>query len=279
MTDRYAVFGHPIAHSLSPRIHRQFAVQTGQDLSYEAIDAGPDVASFERTLRAFRRAGGQGANVTVPFKLAALECAASADAAARLAGAANTLRFVAGRIEARNTDGSGLVRDIQQHLRFPLAGRRILLLGAGGAARGVLLPLAQAGAAAIRVANRTAAKAEALVAAAAPHAPAVGLTGCGLAALSSAPAYDLIINATAASLQGVGLDLPPRLIAPGALAYDLMYGHGPTPFLRWARTAGAAHVADGAGMLVEQAAEAFAWWRGVRPDTAAARALMALTLE
>lgn len=279
MTDRYAVFGHPITHSLSPRIHRAFAQQTGQDLSYEAIDAGPDAASFDRALRAFHDEGGRGANVTVPFKLRALECADGADVAARLAGAANTLRWGDdGRLLARNTDGSGLVRDMQQHLQVPLAGKRILLLGAGGAARGVLLPLAQAGAACVHVANRTAAKADVLAAIIAPHLPTVTMTGSGLDALAHGPAFDVIINATSASLQGAALDLPAHLAAPGALAYDLMYGHGLTPFLRWAQGAGVTLLADGLGMLVEQAAEAFAWWRGVTPDTAAIRAELARPL-
>lgn len=278
MTDRYAVLGHPIGHSRSPEIHRWFAESTGQDLRYEALDAGGDEASFLRTLAAFRAAGGQGVNVTLPHKLAALRAADDASEAARLAGAANTLKFERGRIEARNTDGVGLVRDIEANCHVALKGRRILLLGAGGAARGVLLPLAWAGASAIMIANRTAAKARALAGELAPHAGAAALDGMGLDGLAEAGAFDVVINATSASLSGAALAVPAGAFAAGALAYDLVYGQGLTPFLRSARTAGVRHLADGCGMLVEQAAEAFAWWRGVRPDTAAVRARLAVPL-
>jgi len=269
MPDRYAVIGHPIAHSKSPFIHGLFAQATGQDMVYEAIDGGAEPGGFERALAAFRAAGGRGMNVTLPFKLAALAVADSASEDARLAGAANTLSFEGGRIEARNTDGIGLVRDIEVNLGLPLAGRRVLLLGAGGATRGAVRPIARAGAARIVIANRTADKAEALAAELAPHLGGVPLVGCGLAALGTQGAFDVVINATSASLDGQAPAVPAGAFAPGALAYDMVYGQGLTPFLAAARAARCARVADGLGMLVEQAAESFALWRGVRPDTRA----------
>jgi shikimate dehydrogenase len=268
MPDRYAVIGHPIAHSKSPLIHGLFARATGQDMRYEAIDGGAEPDGFARALAAFRAAGGRGVNVTLPFKLQALAAADQASDDARLAGAANALRFEDGRIEARNFDGIGLVRDIEVNLGLPLAGRRVLLLGAGGATRGALLPLARAGAARIVIANRTAAKADRLARELAPHLPAsCALAGGGLADLPRGEAFDLALNATSASLGGDTPAVPPNAFAPGALAYDMVYGKGLTPFLELARAAGVTRLADGAGMLVEQAAEAFAWWRGVRPDT------------
>ncbi|MFT3778766.1 MAG: shikimate dehydrogenase [Ottowia sp.] len=266
MPDRYAVIGHPIAHSKSPLIHGLFARATGQDMAYEAIDGGAEPGGFARALAAFRAAGGRGVNVTLPFKLDALAAADKASDDARLAGAANALRWDGGRVEARNFDGIGLVRDIEVNLGLPLAGRRVLLLGAGGATRGALLPLARAGAARLFIANRTAAKAEALARALAPHLPAAcALQGGGLDMPDGA--FDVVINATSASLGGEAPAVPDGAFAPGALAYDMVYGKGLTPFMQRAQAAGCARVADGAGMLVEQAAEAFAWWRGVRPDT------------
>lgn len=266
-TDRYAVIGHPIGHSKSPLIHAQFARATGQHLSYEAIDGGPDEAAFAHALQAFVADGGRGLNVTLPFKLAALQAAHEASDDARLAGAANTLGFDGGRIRAHNTDGLGLVRDITHNLGTELRGARVLLLGAGGASRGVLLPLARAGVAAIHIANRTAAKAQTLASDLAPHLDGVPLSGGGLDALASAGAFDALVNATSASLGGQALAVPATAFAPGALAYDMVYGQGLTPFLRLAQQAGCTRLADGLGMLVEQAAESFAWWRGVRPDT------------
>lgn len=278
MPDRYAVIGHPIAHSKSPFIHGLFAQATGQDMVYEAIDGGAEPGDFERALAAFRAAGGRGMNVTLPFKLAALAVADSASEDARLAGAANTLSFEGGRIEARNTDGIGLVRDIEVNLGLPLAGRRVLLLGAGGATRGAVRPIARAGAARIVIANRTADKAETLAVELAPHLGGVPLVGCGLAALGTQGAFDVVINATSASLDGQAPAVPAGAFAPGALAYDMVYGKGLTPFLRLARQAGCARLADGVGMLVEQAAEAFAAWRGVRPDTREALARLTVPL-
>jgi len=267
MPDRYAVIGHPIAHSKSPLIHGLFAQATGQELTYEAIDGGGAPGGFARALAAFRAAGGRGVNVTLPFKLEALACADEADDAARLAGAANALRFEGGRVQARNFDGAGLVRDIAVNLAVPLHAAQVLLLGAGGAARGAILPLARAGAARIVIANRTADKARQLAADFAPHAGGCAIAGAGLDGLEG-EAFDIVINATSASLSGADLLVPDGAFALAHLAYDMVYGKGLTPFLRQAQAAGARRLADGIGMLVEQAAEAFAWWRGLRPETA-----------
>lgn len=276
MPDRYAVIGHPIAHSKSPLIHGLFAQATGQDMTYEAIDGGAAPDGFARAVQAFRAAGGRGLNVTLPFKLAALQLADEASVDARLAGAANTLVFEGAHARAHNTDGLGLVRDIEHNLGTPLRGRRVLLLGAGGATRGVVLPIARAGAARILVANRTADKARALAHELAPHLGGVALAGCGLDALAGA--FDVVVNATSASLSGQAPAVPASAFAPGALAYDMVYGKGLTPFLALAQSAGCARVADGLGMLVEQAAESFALWRGVRPDTRAVLARLAVPL-
>lgn len=265
--DRYAVVGNPVEHSRSPAIHAAFARQTGQTLSYGRLLCPLD--RFESTLRAFveDRSDGivRGCNVTVPFKFEAFRLATRHSERARLAQAANTLRFDAGGWYADNTDGVGLVRDIEQNVGVPLAGRRILLIGAGGAAAGALGPLLAARPAEVVVANRTLDKARALVAA---HASAAGG-----AALTAAPVadcgqgYDVVVNATATSLQGVASPVSAAVLAPGALALDMMYGQAAEPFLRWAETH-RARGRDGLGMLVEQAAEAFALWRGVRPLTA-----------
>lgn len=261
MTDRYAVIGHPISHSKSPQIHAAFAQATGQDLTYTAIEAPLD--GFAATVQAFRAEGGRGANVTLPFKLQACELATHPSEAARLAGAANALRFEGERAYAENFDGIGLVNDIQSNLGHALRGKRVLLLGAGGATRGALLPIAQQGPALLAVANRTADKAHALGRDFAAHA---ALQTGGYDELAG-QTFDVVINATSAGLAGEALPLPEGLFAPGALAYDMVYGKGLTPFLRQARAAGVTALADGVGMLVEQAAEAFLWWRGVRPAT------------
>ncbi|MDR2128010.1 MAG: shikimate dehydrogenase [Burkholderiaceae bacterium] len=283
MTDRYAVIGHPIGHSKSPQIHRLFARATGQDMVYEAIDGGAEPQGFARALAAFGAAGGRGLNVTLPFKLQACASADAVSESARLAGAANALRFDGGgRVEAENFDGAGLVRDLQTNLRVPLAGSRVLLLGAGGAARGAALPLLRAGVADLLIVNRTAGKALELAQLFAPLAGAARVRGGGLDALEPAPAqplpFDVVINATSASLGAHALAIPPAALAGARLAYDMVYGQGLTPFLRAAQAAGAAQLADGVGMLVEQAAESFAWWRGVRPETADVIALMRLPL-
>lgn len=262
MTDRYAVFGNPIAHSKSPRIHAEFARQTGQDLSYEAIEAPID--NFKGAVLAFRDAGARGANVTVPFKEQAFLLAGERSDRAEAAGAVNTLRFEDGGIFGDNTDGAGLVNDLMRNLGFDPAGRRVLLLGAGGAARGVGLPLMERNPSEMFVANRTAYKARELSA-------RFDCYGGGFDALPGRK-FDLVINATAASLAGDLPPLPDDIFAPGALAYDMMYGRE-TPFLTFARERGV-RVADGLGMLVEQAAEAFFIWRAVRPKTAPVIAML-----
>ncbi len=262
---RYAVLGHPVAHSRSPAIHAAFARQTGQALVYERVLSPLD--GFEATVRAFAAAGGRGCNVTVPFKFEAFALAARSTERARLAGAANTLRFDAEGWLADNTDGVGLVRDIELTAGVALAGRRVLLVGAGGAGAGVLGPLLAARPVQVVVANRTAAKAQALVDRHAAWAVAHGavLAASGLDAPGTA--FDVVLNASASSLQGAASPVPDTVLAPGALAVDLMYGAAAEAFLAWARTAGA-QARDGLGMLVEQAAETFFLWRGVRPDTA-----------
>lgn len=263
--DRYAVIGNPIAHSKSPQIHAAFARQTGQELSYEALLAPLD--GFAQTVADFRAHGGRGLNVTVPFKLEAFALAEHHTARAQAAGAVNTLAFGADGVLGDNTDGAGLVRDLTANLNFALAGCRILLLGAGGATRGVLLPLLDSRPARLTIANRTVGKAEALAALFAARAGDTALDACGFDALAGRR-FDLVINATAASLADELPPLPPGLYAEGALAYDMMYARAPTRFMRAALADGAARVADGLGMLVEQAAESFTLWRGVRPDSA-----------
>lgn len=265
MTDLYAVFGNPIAHSKSPAIHARFAAACGQAMRYEARLAARH--AFPAAIAEFVAAGGRGANVTVPFKEEAFRLCTQLSERARCAGAVNTLSFVAGGIHGDNTDGAGLVRDIEINLGQPLAGRRILLLGAGGAARGALAPLLDCAPAALFVANRSADKALALAAAFPGRSSLAG----GSFAETAGQSFDVVINATSASLAGDSLPLPPGLFAPAALAYDMMYGKGGTPFLRQARAQGAAHCSDGLGMLVEQAAEAFFIWRGERPETVSVR--------
>ncbi|PKO84700.1 MAG: shikimate dehydrogenase [Betaproteobacteria bacterium HGW-Betaproteobacteria-11] len=258
MTDRYAVFGNPIGHSLSPRIHALFAAQCGEDLSYEAILAPLD--DFAGALRGFIATGGRGANVTVPFKEQAYRLADVRTPRAEAAGAVNTLSFGGDGIVGDNTDGAGLVRDLTVNLGVDPGGRRILLLGAGGAARGVVLPLLEQKPAALFIANRTADKARQLAA----RFAAQGRIQGGGFELLDARAFDLVINATSAGLTGAVLPAP--TFAADALAYEMVYGRM-TPFLRQAQAA-CARTVDGLGMLVEQAAEAFLLWRGVRPQTA-----------
>lgn len=260
--DRYLVFGNPVAHSLSPRIHALFAKQCGQQMQYDRFLAPLD--DFAGTLRAFQRDGGRGANVTLPFKLEALALCGEASERARRAGAANTLTFTAeGRIEGDNTDGAGLLRDLTTNHGIALAGLRLLLLGAGGAARGVIEPLLAAEPAALVVANRTPAKAQVLAAEFGELGPVEALD---FAALKGGE-FDLIVNSTSAGLAGETPALPPAVLRSGGIAYDMLYGERPTPFLGWAAKHGAGIRADGLGMLVEQAAESFLIWRGLRPDT------------
>ena len=263
--DRYAVIGHPIAHSKSPRIHAAFARQTGQQLEYEALLAPLD--GFVDAVTRFRAEGGRGLNVTVPFKLEAFALADRRTDRAETAGAVNTLMFDADGILGDNTDGAGLVRDLVINLQCPLAGRRVLLLGAGGAARGALLPLLQAGPSSLTLANRTESKAQALAETFTRYAAEVSFQPSTFSGLAGQQ-FDVVINATSASLADQAPPLPPGIYAPAALAYDMMYGSSETAYLRAAREDGVQRVADGLGMLVEQAAESFALWRGVRPHTA-----------
>jgi len=263
MTDRYCVFGNPVAHSKSPAIHARFAAITQQDMDYEKHLAPLD--GFAASVHAFIATGGRGANVTVPFKEEAFRLCTRLSQRAERAGAVNTLCFAGNEIFGDNTDGAGLVRDITHNLGFDLSGQRILLLGAGGAVRGTLEPLLAAQPASLFVANRSADKAEAL---AALFNSTITVNGGNFAKIAG-KSFDLIINATSASLAGQALPLPPGIFAAGSLAYDMMYGKGDTPFMQQARAQGAGRCADGLGMLVEQAAEAFALWRQVRPETAA----------
>lgn len=264
MSDRYAVIGHPVAHSKSPWIHAQFARATGQDIEYVRLEAPLD--GFARTVDDFRAAGGRGANVTLPFKEQAYRYCAATSPRAHAAQAVNTLVLDRGAPWGDNTDGVGLVRDLEHNIGFPLAGRRVLLMGAGGAAQGVLAPLLEAGAAQIVIVNRNVEKARALEARflATAQASGAALAACGYGALRG-ESFDIVLNATSAGLADELPPLPDGLFRPGGLAYDMVYGRE-TPFLAFARSAGA-RPHDGAGMLVEQAAESFFVWRGVRPDT------------
>ena len=260
MPDQYAVIGNPVAHSKSPLIHAEFARQTGQDLVYGQLLAPKD--AFVATANAFRAGGGRGLNVTLPFKGEAFRFAAFLSERASAAQAVNTLKFDRGVIFGDNTDGAGLVNDLLRNHSCDIAGRRILLLGAGGAARGVIEPLLQQQPAKLVLANRTLNKARRLAQSFSSAFEA------GTYAMLAGGQFDLVVNATSASLTGELPPLPPGVFARGALAYDMMYGKGETPFLAFARSEGAAQLADGLGMLVEQAAESFFVWRGLRPDSA-----------
>ncbi|RZI86459.1 MAG: shikimate dehydrogenase [Rubrivivax sp.] len=265
---RYAVAGNPVAHSRSPGIHQRFAQQTGQALDYGRLLCPLD--AFKPTLQAFVDAGAQGCNVTVPFKFESFEMATRRTPRAALAQAANTLRFDSqadGGWLADNTDGVGLMRDITVNAGVPLAGQRVLLLGAGGASAGVLGPLIETRPAEVVVANRSFEKAQALVDRHADWAAQHGVHLTARTLQDAGLAYDVFINGTAASLSGGGVPVAPGVLRPGTLALDMMYGPAAQPFLQWA-TAHQAVPRDGLGMLVEQAAESFALWRGVRPDTA-----------
>ena len=264
-TDLYCVMGNPVEHSRSPWIHARFAALTGQTLTYERQLVA--LGDFEAAVARLAAAGGRGCNVTVPFKHEAAALAHTASERVHLAGAANTLVLQDGRIHADNTDGLGLVADITVNAGVALQGRDVLLIGAGGAAAGVLGPLLQQQPRRIVVCNRTAARAQTLVERHAALAidqkvellaqPQQGLEGD----------FDVIINATAASMAGAGIPVPAQVLRPASLAYDLMYGPATQPFLNWAATHGA-QGRDGLGMLVEQAAVGFALWRGVRPPAA-----------
>jgi len=260
MTDRYAVIGHPVAHSKSPLIHAEFARRTGHDISYGALLA--PLGGFRAAVLGFRDAGGRGLNVTLPFKHEAWRLADRRSERSERARAANTLTFDADGIAGDNTDGVGLVRDITANLGFALAGKRLLVLGAGGAAWGIGLPLLAQGIAWLTIANRTVSKAQALR----RHlGDFENVDGCGYESLAGQQ-FDLVINATSAGLSDEAPAIPKAVFAPGALAYEMVYGKV-TPFMAFAGDCGA-RVADGLGMLVEQAAESFFIWCGVRPETA-----------
>jgi len=259
--DRYAVFGNPVSHSLSPTIHARFAELMGERLVYEKVLAPVD--GFAASVRAFFEAGGRGCNVTLPFKVDAFEFAATRSERATLAGAANFLAARDAGVHADNTDGAGLVTDLESNVGVPVEGARVLMLGAGGAARGVIAPLLARKPARLVIANRTAAKALDL----ARHFATLGVVeGVALAAIPEAR-YDLVINATSTSTRGEALELPAHALARDALAYDMAYGPAANAFVARARAAGA-RACDGLGMLVEQAAESYALWRGARPPTA-----------
>ena len=267
MKDRYVVIGNPVAHSLSPRIHALFAGATGQDIAYGRVQASAFRGAAERF---FGVAEHRGANVTLPFKVDAYQWVCergTASSAAAEAGAVNAIASGPTGLAGHNTDGAGLLRDLQENLGGSLAGKSVLIIGAGGAVRGVLGPLLRAGPQRVAIANRTAARATAL-AAGFEGAEAVPLNAVG-------GGYDLVINGTAAGVDGVVPDIP-TVAVEGALGYDMFYRlGGETPFCRWCRAHGAAAVADGLGMLIEQAAESFFLWRGVRPDTSAVAAALA----
>ncbi|SAL46855.1 shikimate 5-dehydrogenase [Caballeronia sordidicola] len=273
--DQYAVIGNPVAHSKSPWIHARFAEQTGEAIEYGRVLG--TIGAFADDVRAFVNAGGRGMNVTVPFKLDAHALADKLTPRAAAAGAVNTLAFNADGVLGDNTDGVGLVRDIEGNLGVELKGARVLLLGAGGAARGVVLPMLDCGVAALAIVNRTASKAQILVDhfSDAARAANVRFSGGGAESLEAGP-YDVIVNATAGSLDNALPTCNDASFGPGTLAYDMMYSAQPTVFMRHAERLGA-RPADGLGMLVEQAAESFFLWRGVRPDSAAV--LRALRLE
>ena len=262
--DRYVVCGNPVEHSQSPFIHALFAQATAQDISYDRLWCPLD--GFADSVRRFADEGGRGCNVTVPFKLEAFRLASRPSERAARAQAANFLRFDTEGWWADNTDGTGLVRDIESNAGRPLAGQRVLLRGAGGAAAGALGALLEARPARVVVANRTQDKAEALVgrhAAVARHlAVALGATSLD----EAGSGYDVVVNASASSLQGEAVPVDASVLRPGTLALDMMYGPAAQPFLSWAQQHGA-EARDGLGMLVEQAAESFWLWRGIRPDT------------
>ncbi len=269
MSDSYAVIGNPVAHSQSPQIHAAFARQTSQIIDYKRIFC--ELGAFAPTVRGFIADGGKGVNITVPFKHEAYAFATRLSARAEQAGAVNTLKFNGNEIAGDNTDGAGLVRDLTQNLGCTLRGKTILLLGAGGASFGVVGPLLGELPSTLVIANRTMSKADALVQRFAAHAFGCTMSAHSYAALTG-KIFDVVINATSAGLSGSMPELPAQLFAPGALAYDMVYGKA-TPFMQFAQARGA-RVADGLGMLVEQAAESFFIWRGVRPQTAPVIALL-----
>lgn len=266
--DRYGVVGFPVAHSRSPFIHGMFARQTAQNMAYRLYEIPP--AAFRTEVGRFFAEGGSGLNITVPHKTAAADFASELSARAERAGAANTLAMQDGRIYGDNTDGAGLVRDLLENLRAEVAGRRVLILGAGGATRGIIAPLLEIGLDELLVANRSAERARDLVT---PFSDLGKVRGCGFDDLPTRP-FDLVINATSAGLDGKVPAITPAVVGPATLCYDLSYSRTDTPFVKWARNQGCGRAVEGWGMLVEQAAESFALWRGVRPETGAVLAVL-----
>jgi shikimate dehydrogenase len=260
--DRYAVIGHPISHSWSPFIHGMFAKQTNQNITYGRIDATPD--AFEREVAAFFQTGGKGLNVTVPHKQVAAFVARYRTPRAEIAGAVNTLMLRDDGIYGDNTDGAGLVTDLTRNLGMSLKDIRILIVGAGGAARGVLGPLLAEGPEYLEIANRNEQRALDL---AREFSLLGNVRGCGFDGISEDHTFELVLNATSASLQDTVPPIPRSVIGPATLCYDMAYGKGDTSFTRWAKSVGAGRAECGWGMLVEQAAESFYLWRGVKPDT------------
>lgn len=263
-TDRYAVVGYPVEHSRSPMIHSLFARQTGENLSYELLPAEPE--NFETAVRGFAAAGGKGLNVTLPHKEAAFELANELGPEAQRARAVNTLTLRSTtRIRGDNTDGIGFLRDLTQNNAVSLAGKRVLILGAGGAARGILPPLLDAELDGLVLANRTVDRAKSLVELfdAGEH-----VSVCSFDSLSDQPSFDIVVNATSAGLKGESPPFPSSCLSSSSFCYDLTYSLQQTPFVQWANDHGAGRAVQGWGMLIEQAAESFSIWRGVRPDTA-----------
>jgi len=270
--DRYGVMGYPVSHSRSPVIHRLFALQTKQELQYELLQVTPE--KLEAAVRQFQRTGGRGLNITVPHKSEVTKICDQLSERARTAGAVNTLSFHDGEIAGDNTDGIGLLRDLVVNLGFTLEGANILILGAGGATRGIVGPLLEMQPASLRIANRTIDKAEALV----DHFSRSGnISACRFDVVPVTEKYDLIINATSAGFKGETPPYPAAAVSKDTLCYDLSYGLKPTPFSEWALERGAERSVMGWGMLVEQAAESFSIWRGVRPDTAPVLKQMKIT--
>lgn len=262
--DRYGVMGYPVSHSRSPVIHRLFALQTGQNLQYELLQVTPD--KLETAIRQFQRTGGKGLNITVPHKSEVAKLVDQLSERASTAGAVNTLAFKDNKIFGDNTDGIGLLRDLVVNLSVNLENSSILILGAGGATRGIVGPLLEMQPAALLIANRTLGKAKVL----SDHFEKMGpVSCCRFKAVPTSEPYDLIINATSAGLHGDTPPYPEAAVSDKTFCYDLSYGLSPTPFSAWAREQGAAKSVMGWGMLVEQAAESFHIWRGVQPDTAA----------
>jgi shikimate dehydrogenase len=260
--DEYAVMGNPIAHSKSPRIHSLFAEQTGEAVHYTAIQVDP--GGLEQAVGNFVASGGKGLNITVPFKQDAWQLVDTRSDRAEVAGAVNTIKIEDSKLFGDNTDGIGLVNDLVRNNGIVLKHKRILLMGAGGAARGVLSPLLEQTPELLLIANRTESRARDL---AEEFSDLGHVVGCGYDETLATQQFDVLINATAASLQGELPDLPDGIIAEAGTCYDMMYGTEPTPFMQWAERHGAMTILDGLGMLVEQAAESFTLWRGVRPDT------------